>query len=209
MIVKSTNISTATNITWEDKTVQTGIFKSPITTAIQLGIEDVVGDHVVDRKVHGGKDKACYLYSTDHYPHWQNLYPNLEWQYGMFGENLSIEELNEQNCHIGSIYRVGSATIQISGPRQPCFKLGVKFNDMGILKTFVNDLRCGTYVRVLEPGEVQVGDTFELMETGEEFTVAEVFAMLFHSGPHPKLEKARESKLLAEGWVNELRQKHS
>ena len=89
---------------WKDKKITTGIFKYPVKNSIDLGKEDVVGDDVVDRKYHGGIDQAVYAYALDHYEYWQNLYPNLEFNHGMFGENLTVEGLIEETIHIGDIF---------------------------------------------------------------------------------------------------------
>ncbi|MGK0384868.1 MAG: MOSC domain-containing protein YiiM [Bacteroidia bacterium] len=99
MKVKSVNRGEARLVDWRGKKVSTGIFKYPVEGAIFLGTEDVVDDDVVDRKYHGGVDKAVYAYSADHYPFWKEQYPALDWSLGMFGENLTIEGLDESRMH--------------------------------------------------------------------------------------------------------------
>lgn len=164
MKITSTNIAKPTTIIWNGKEVTTGIYKTPASQPIFLGTHDVKGDEVTDRKHHGGEFKACYLFSADHYAYWMNLYPNLDWNWGMFGENLTVSGLNEKDIHIGNIYKIGDACIQISQPREPCFKFGVKFGTQEVLKQFIDHGFPGTYVRVLEEGFVTTGDTFELAE---------------------------------------------
>ena len=137
MLVKSVNIGNKQDVLWNGKTVSTGIFKKSVLS-IKLGKEDVDLDDVVDRKYHGGIDKACYIYSFNHYAFWQKLYPNVELNFGMFGENITIEGLNEKTVYIGDIYRIGGATVKVTQPRQPCFKLGVRFSDQKIIKQFIN-----------------------------------------------------------------------
>ena len=180
MKVIATNIGTSTTIQWKGEDIQTGIYKYPTTTPLHLGKEDVVKDVVVDRRNHGGADKACYLFSKEQYAYWKNLYPDLDWDWGMMGENLTVEGLDEAQLRIGNVYRVGTALIQISQPRQPCYKLGFRFNNQNILGQFVSQAYPGFYVRVLEEGTVAVGDFFELVKVSEnELTVKQYFEFLY------------------------------
>jgi len=142
MKIISTNISNPKMVIWKNREVVTGIYKEPVDHAITLEKTDVKGDHVIDRRYHGGEDKACYLYSADHYPFWKERYPSLNWQYGMFGENLTVKGLEEEKINIGDTYKVGTAIVQVAQPRQPCFKLGIKFEDQsaisgGSLSSFI------------------------------------------------------------------------
>ena len=89
MKVISVNIGEKRTVTWKYKTYETGMFKYPVEDAIFLGEEDVINDHVIDRRFHGGIDKAVYAYGENHYGFWKELYPDLEFSYGMFGENLN------------------------------------------------------------------------------------------------------------------------
>lgn len=164
MNIRSTNIAAPSNIEWNGKTVNTGIFKTPTNLPIYLDTESVKNDEISDRNVHGGEFKACYLFSADHYPFWKNLYPHLEWNYGMFGENLTVTGLNEEHIYVGDIYKIGTAIVQVTQPREPCYKLGVKFGNQEILKEFIAHGYPGTYVRVLEKGYVSVGDNIDLVQ---------------------------------------------
>ena len=137
MKVISTNTGPKKEVMFRGKPVKTGIYKSPIEEGIFLESEDVKGDQVVDRRFHGGIDKACYLYSFDFYNFWKERYPDLDWQYGMFGENLTVSGLNEKELHIGNQYQVGDAIVEISQPRQPCFKLGIRMGSPKIIREFV------------------------------------------------------------------------
>ena len=166
MRVIATNISAPKTVTWRGKNILTGIYKQPISDLIHLGIEDVRNDAVIDRKHHGGEYKACYLFGANYYSDWKAKYPNLEWNWGMFGENLTMEYLNEEELKVGAIYSIGSALVQISEPRQPCFKLGIRFNDQNVMAQFIQYGHPGTYVRVLKEGKVGTGDIMELIEAG-------------------------------------------
>jgi MOSC domain-containing protein YiiM len=186
--ITSTNIAKPTTIIWNGKEVTTGIYKIPTNQPIFLGKEDVKGDEVSDRNVHGGEFKACYLFSEDYYHYWKNLYPHLDWNYGMFGENLTVSGLDETTLAIGSIYKVGNALVQITQPREPCFKFAYKFGSQEVLKQFIDHGRPGTYVSVLREGVVKTGDTFELVEQApKSVTIYEFFKLLFAKEKDKKL----------------------
>lgn len=180
MQVLSINISEPQTINWRGRQVQTGIFKSPVKNPIYLGKHSVKGDTVSDRKVHGGEFKACYLFSADRYAYWKSLYPNLDWNYGMFGENLTVSGLNESKLNIGDIYKVGDAVVQITQPREPCFKFGVKFGTQKVLKQFIKHGFPGTYLRVIKEGYVSKGDEFKLDEEADNsLSIYDFFSLLF------------------------------
>jgi len=181
MKVISTNIAKPTTIEWLGQNVETGIYKYAVEKPIFLGTDDVMNDHVIDRRYHGGSDKACYLYSADHYPFWQKKYPNLDWKWGMFGENLTVSGLNESEIRIGDRFQIGDAIVQVTQPRQPCFKLGIRFGDQSVVSDFWTLPYPGVYVRVLFPGEVKTGDEIILIESNSEsLFLSQVFS-IFHS----------------------------
>ncbi len=188
MKVISTNLGKSTTILWNGKEEQTGIYKYPTSEAIQLLNEDVENDTVIDRKHHGGINKACYLYSADQYPYWKNLYPNLGWDWGMFGENLTIEGLDESELRIGDTYKLGTALVQITQPREPCYKLGIRFNDSKIIKQFVTHNYPGTYVKVLETGTVTTGDDMILIsQSKNSLTINQYYQFLFAKTKDPEV----------------------
>ncbi|MBD3863485.1 MOSC domain-containing protein [Olleya marilimosa] len=180
MEITSTNIAKPTTIVWNGKTQTTGIYKSPTPVGIYLEKEDVKGDEVSDRKHHGGIFKACYLFSEDHYAYWQNLYPNLDFNYGIFGENLTVKGLDETKITVGDIYKIGTALVQVTQPREPCFKLGIRFGTQAILKQFIKHARPGTYVRVLEEGLIKPEDKMILVQAAtNSLTTTQLFSLLF------------------------------
>ncbi len=188
MRVLSTNIGTSTTFLWNGEEQQTGIFKYPVSEPLRLGKTGVENDTIANRKVHGGLDKACYLFSAEQYPYWKELYPNVDWDLGMFGENLTVAGLDEATARIGNIYQLGTALVQISQPREPCYKLGVRFGDQQILKQFISHGYPGTYVRVLKEGVVQVGDTFILEELSENpLTVKQFYHLLYEKKKNPEI----------------------
>ncbi|WNH09578.1 MOSC domain-containing protein [Thalassobellus suaedae] len=180
MKITSTNIARPTTIIWNEKEVTTGIYKTPTIEPIFLGKNEVKNDEVTDRKHHGGEFKACYLFSDNQYEYWKNLYPNLDWNWGMFGENLTVNGLDETKLFIGDIYKVGDALVQVTQPREPCFKFGVKFGNQKALNQFIEHGFSGTYVRVLEEGFVKTGDSFKRVEQAKNsITTWQFFNLLF------------------------------
>ncbi|MBT2161771.1 MOSC domain-containing protein [Zobellia barbeyronii] len=188
MKIISTNIGSPTTITWNGKEEQTGIFKYPVDESLFLGKTDVAKDTVIDRKHHAGINKACFLFSVDHYDYWKNKYPNLDWNWGMFGENLTVSDFDESKIRIGDIYKLGSVLVQVSQPREPCYKLGIRFEDQGILKEYIDYGFPGTYVRILEEGEVKKGDELVLVEQSENrLTVKDFYQLLFMRKKDPSI----------------------
>jgi MOSC domain-containing protein YiiM len=181
MKVISTNIGEPRTIVWKNKEVETGIFKYPVNQPIFLGLEDVENDNVIDRRYHGGIDKACYLYSADHYEYWKKLYPELEMPFGIFGENLTVEGLHEAQVNIGDIFKIGEAVVQATQPRQPCFKLEFRFNNPNIVQQFIDSGFAGVYVRVLQKGFVRTGDSMELIERKNSLSIQKVYELLYTS----------------------------
>lgn len=206
MEIVSTNIAKPATIEWRGQKVETGIYKYAVETPIFLGSEDVLNDHVIDRRYHGGSDKACYLYSADHYPFWQNKYPNQDWKWGMFGENLTISGLNESEIRIGDRFQIGGALVQVTQPRQPCFKLGVRFGNQSVVSDFWTLPYPGVYVRVLLPGEVKRGDEMVLIERDPESLSVSLVFSIFHSnlGDVELMQKAIVEPFMAESCRRDI-----
>lgn len=204
MKIVSTNIGEARVLEHNGKEVKTGIFKFPVEEGIYLEAEDVVNDNVMDRRYHGGTDKACYLYSADHYKYWQNLYPELELPWGMFGENLSVEGLHEAEVKIGNIYKIGDAVVQATQPRQPCFKLQYRFHDKAIVRKFVDSGFSGVYVRVLENGYVKAGDSMSLIEEKNAVSIQQVYQWIYAADFNPEVKKAINDPFIAASCKKDL-----
>lgn len=176
MKVVSVNLGERKVLNYKGKIVETGIFKFPVNQPIFLGKEDVENDAVIDRKYHGGIEQAVYGYSQNHYAHWKELYPNLDWNYGMFGENLTISNLEETEIFVGSTYKLGEVLLEVTKPRDPCYKLGIRFGTQEIVKQFWNSTKCGIYFKVLQTGNVKVGEELILVNKTENSpTIAEVY----------------------------------
>ena len=190
MIVVSTNTAEPTTVIKNGKSVKTGIYKTHVEDGISLGLTDVVNDAVMDRKHHGGVDKACYLYSADHYPFWQKKFPDLHWTHGMFGENLTIKGLDESKVNIGDTFKVGTAIIQVSEPRRPCSILGIRFGTQAMIKEFYHQPYPGIYVRVLQEGKIKKEDSLQLISTEKNsISIAAVYSLFASDDKNHQLAK--------------------
>jgi len=176
MKIISTNIGERKEIDWKGKKITTGIFKYPVNQPIFLDVETVKEDTICDRKYHGGIDQAVYGYSLKHYEYFKERFPEADWQLGMFGENLTIDDLDETQLHVGDTFQVGECIVEVTKPRQPCIKLGVRFNNMKVVKEFWNTSMCGVYFKILQTGNVKTGDEFKQLKSyPENPTIAEVY----------------------------------
>lgn len=178
MKIVATNLGDKKEVNWKGKIITTGIFKFPVESPFFLDTELVKGDSICDRKHHGGIDQAVYGFSLKHYAFFKELHPELDWQFGMFGENLTIDDLDETKIHVGDTFKVGEVILEVTKPRQPCMTLGVRFNNMKIVKQFWNTTFSGVYFKVLQTGFVKSSDEFEQIKScAENSTIAEVFQM--------------------------------
>jgi MOSC domain-containing protein YiiM len=176
MKIISVNLGELKVINYKGKIVETGIFKYPVNQPVFLGTEVVKNDAVIDRKHHGGVEKAVYGYSENHYEYWKELHPNLDWDYGMLGENLTISNLEETEIFVGNTYKLGEVLLEVTKPREPCYKLGIRFGTQEIVKQFWNSTKCGVYFKVLQTGNVNIGDELILVNKVENSpTIAEVY----------------------------------
>ena len=143
MRVISVNIGMPVNVAWQDEVVRTGIFKVPVSGLIPIRRLNLDGDAQADLTVHGGPDKAVYAYAVEHYSFWKRELPNHELKWGAFGENLSTEGLLENEVCVGDEFRIGTARLRVTQPRMPCYKLGIRFGDMRMVKRFLLSQRSG------------------------------------------------------------------
>ena len=159
MRVLSVNISQLIRVPYKGEPLETGIFKKPVgSAAVSVTIEGLAGDAQADRKHHGGKDKAVYVYSLENQLHWAGIRGEAAYPPGHFGENLSVSGMTDDVVHIGDIFAVGSTIMQVTQPRVPCYKLGIVFGDPAFVGEFLISGRTGFYLRVLEAGSVRRGD---------------------------------------------------
>jgi MOSC domain-containing protein YiiM len=151
---------------WNGAPVKTGIYKEPVGS-ITIRKSFVEGDTVSDPEAHGGERKAVYGYASEHYPFWRKEFPAMNMPWGTFGENITTDGLFENEMIIGSVYRVGTALLQVTEPRMPCYKLGIKFGRVDIIRRFLKSRKSGFYFTVLEEGVAQPGDRITLEHPGD------------------------------------------
>ncbi|WP_332819578.1 MOSC domain-containing protein [Sphingopyxis sp.] len=182
------------------------IGKLPVAHPVAVGPMGLAGDEQADRTVHGGIDKAIHHYPADHYPWWREYLgdvPLLDAP-GAFGENISTAGLDEQNVFLGDRFRLGTALVEVTQARQPCWKLDHRFETKGVMAQVVKTRRTGWYYRVLEPGQVQAGDALELVERPwPDWPLASLFALLIGGEAKDRpadLRALRDVPVLAETW---------
>jgi MOSC domain-containing protein YiiM len=161
------------------------------------------GDQQSDLRVHGGVDKAVYVYPSEHYAFWRDELPGVDLRWGAFGENFTTEgALEDKAVHIGDRFRMGSAEFVVTQPRMPCFKLGIRFGRPDIIKRFLHSGRNGFYLSVAEEGEVAAGDTIELVASEENgVTVADIVELYTADAANQDLlHRVSELAGLPESW---------
>ncbi len=170
-------------VKWRRRTVTTGIYKEPVAGRIRLRRNNLEGDKQADLRVHGGWDKAVYVYPSEHYAFWRSELPGQYLPYGMFGENFTTEGLDESSVRIGDRFRVGGAVVEVTQPRVPCYKLAVRFGRPDMPQRFHASARCGFYLAVREEGEVGAGDEWKLLARDEDaMSVLESYRSYFREG---------------------------
>lgn len=176
----SVNVSLPKEVPHKGKKVTTGIFKEPVSGRVMLRTLNLDGDAQVDRENHGGVYKAVYAYSIEHYDYWKRELGRRDFTAGQFGENFTAQGMLEDDVHIGDVFRVGDALVQVTQPRAPCFKLALKMGLPQFPKLFLSSGRVGFYLRVLREGEVEAGEVIERVRIDpERMTVSEMNRLLY------------------------------
>ncbi len=169
------NVSLPRDVGYKGGIVSTAIFKEPVAGRVRVRAVGLEGDAVGDPRVHGAPLKAVYGYPAEHYAFWRREFPDMELPWGMFGENLTTEGLLEADVRVGDRFRVGTAVLEVTKPRFPCFKLGIRFGREDILDRFLHSGRSGFYFTVVREGEVVAGDAIERVDrAGHGPTIADV-----------------------------------
>ncbi|MBB6730311.1 MOSC domain-containing protein [Cohnella sp. CBP 2801] len=168
----SINTGVAETREYNGREARSGIFKRPVASSVKLGFTGLEGDEQADLVNHGGPDKAVCVYSFRHYKHWEEVLGR-PLPAGAFGENFTIGDWVESDVHIGDMFEVGTARVQVSQPRIPCWKLAMKWGLSELPALVTETGATGFYFRVLEPGEVTTGEIKLLERHPEEMTVQE------------------------------------
>ena len=186
-----------------EKTTDTGIFKEPVASRVMLRATNLDGDGQADLNGHGGPNKAAYVYSKENYDYWAEELGRTDFAAAsQFGENFTTEGMTDDTIAIGDVFRIGDALVQVTQPRVPCFKLGIRMGIEGFQKQFAASLRTGFYVRVLEEGMVGAGDTITKQdEAPVRMSVRDVMNLLYFDTDNiADAKRALEIDALSPGW---------
>jgi len=203
----SVNVGMPKDVTWQGRTVFTGVFKSPVGGRRRVRRLNVDGDGQGDLAGHGGEQRAVFVYQMDSYRHWEKELGRDDFVPGQFGENFTVEGLGDDEVCIGDRYRIGTALFEVSQPRVTCYRVGIRMDDPRIPALLVSHRRPGFYFRVLEEGDVGAGDEIVKVAAGaEQMAVAEVDGLLYLPGHSRQgLLRALRIDALSPGWQASFR----
>jgi MOSC domain-containing protein YiiM len=207
MKVLSVNVGRPQDIEWRTETLQTAIYKAPVSGSVAVARLNIAGDQQADLSVHGGPEKAVYAYPSEHYAFWREKLPGVALPWGSFGENLTIEGLLETAVRVGDVLRIGTTELVVTQPRMPCFKLNVRFQRPDMVKRFMRSGRTGFYLAVLNEGHVGAGDPIDLVPTDEHaIGVAEVVTLYTADRDSRELlQRAVRTAALPQAWRDHFR----
>ena len=211
MKVLSVNVGLPRKVLFNGQIINTAIFKDPVKGPIMLRKLNLDGDRQADLTVHGGIDKAVYSYPVEHYDYWRKQFPDTDLKWGMFGENFTTEGLLEDAVNVGDQFQIGSAKIVATQPRMPCYKLGVRFGRMDVIRRFMTSGRPGIYFKILKEGEVKTGDKIKNIKRDKNNVTVKDIVSLYISKNHidiiEMMRRAIKIRDLPEGWRYEFEQK--
>ncbi len=203
----SLNVGMPKDVSWQGRTVFTGVFKDPVSGPRRVRKLNVDGDGQGDLAGHGGEQRAVFVYQVDSYRYWEHELGRSDLVYGQFGENFTVEGLGDEQVCIGDRYQIGTAIFEVTQPRVTCYRVGIRMNDPRIPALLVSHRRPGFYFRVLNEGEVQAGDEILKLASGpEQMPVAEVDGLLYLPGhTRQQLLRALRIPALSPGWQGSFR----
>ncbi len=202
MKLLTVSVSLGKEVRYMGKTVATGIFKEPVDGRVMLRTLNLDGDRQLDLKGHGGPYKAVCVYTRENYEHWSRELGRDDFRDPQFGENFTVEGMLEDRIHVGDSFRIGEATVEVTQPRVPCYRLGIKMNEAKFPKMFLQSCRVGFYFRVLEEGEVGAGDSFQLLREDRERMSVRQICHLYYFDPKNLEDCKRAIRIqgLSPGW---------
>lgn len=206
----SISLSGLKQLEHQGRKTQTGICKEPVSGSVYVSTEGIEGDVQADRENHGGVDKAVYAYAVENYRYWEQ---ELERQlpYGQFGENLAVTGLTDELVHIGDIFRLGQIEAQVTQPRVPCFKLGMRMGDNGFVGRFHFSGRVGFYLRILKEGSLNPGDAIEKLQADPAGLTIRDAMLALNKNPRQReiIARALAIPALSQAWRESLQKKQS
>lgn len=206
--ILSVNVGQPRQVEVGNSLVLTSIFKSPVEGRVAVRPHNIEGDRQSDLTVHGGPSKAIYCYPREHYEYWRQQLPGMNLPYAVFGENLTTEGFTEDAVFIGDRFRAGSAILQVTQPRMPCFKLAIRFGRADMVKLFWNSGRPGIYFSIVEDGDLAAGDTIERVSKGREaVSVGDIVRLYRREETDPELLARALRSPLSGSWKEELQER--
>lgn len=210
MKLLSVNVGTPHLYDWQGLSVRTSIFKSPVAGESAVSKLNIAGDAQSDLTVHGGVDKAVYVFPHEHYAYWEERgFAPLAM--GSFGENLTTQGLLEDDIHIGDELELGSARFAVTQPRLPCSKLQVRFDRADMTKLFYQSRRFGFYLKVLREGTILAGQPILMVRRDRNaVSVADLIA-LYAGDEHDGdvLERVLRVEALSAAWREDLEERQA
>jgi ferredoxin-NADP reductase/MOSC domain-containing protein YiiM len=212
----SVNVGLPRDIVWQGKIVHTAVWKRPVAGRVMARRLNLDGDGQGDLAGHGGEHRAVMVYQLDSYRYWEAYLQRRDFEYGQFGENLTVDGLPDNEVCIGDRYRIGAALFEVTQPRVTCYRVGIRMNNPAMPALLVSHRRPGFYFRVIEEGEIGAGDEIVKVADGpEQVTVQEIDGLLYLPGHTPdRLQRALRIPALSAGWrgsfqsIVEAEQKH-
>jgi MOSC domain-containing protein YiiM len=196
----SVNVGRPRTVEWAGRAVTSAIWKEPVAGPIPVAGVNFAGDDQADRRVHGGPDKAVYAYAVEDYAWWRDELGE-DVPYATFGENLTTEGIDLGACVIGTRWHVGTATLGVAQPRQPCFKLGMRMGDAAFVDRFEAARRPGAYLRIIDAGTIGAGDAIVVdAAPAHHFTVSDLNDVATRGASVDDLRRVASIADVPEGW---------
>ncbi len=209
MKILSVNVSEPKKVIFNGKELITSIYKKPVSERVRVTSQGIEGDRQADLSVHGGFDKAVYGYSFEHYKLWGERLQKEFTEFGLVGENLTISSFDESEINIGDRFKINDCILQVSQPRIPCYKIGIKMNSRDFPKMFSQSGLLGTYFRVVQEGSIEEGDEIEKIHSEENsMSIKDISTILFVDLKNIDLmKKALDIKSLTEEIKEKFRER--
>ncbi|WPU91577.1 MOSC and FAD-binding oxidoreductase domain-containing protein [Mucilaginibacter sabulilitoris] len=202
MKVVSVNVGQPQEIPWRGQMVRTSVYKTPVAGRVRVRKLNFEGDAQADLIGHGGEHRAVMVYQAESYQYWRDTLQRKDFVYGQFGENLTVEEMADNEVYIGDRFRIGSAIFEITQPRVTCWRVGISTGVPEMPALLVKHRRPGFYFRVIQEGEVGAGEVIEKITDGDQkMSVAEIDGLLYlKDHPEDKLQRALKIPALSQAW---------
>src|SRR5262245_52128269 len=196
--VLSVNVGTAREFEYNGRPVRSSIWKLPVSGRVAARGVNLAGDDQADRKAHGGPDKVVYAYAIEDARWWEKEIGRAL-VYGEFGENLTIEGIDANNALVGERWQIGTTLLEVSEPRIPCWRLGVRMNDKLFPRRFTEAMRPGPYFRMVVEGDVGAGDEISVVERPDhDLTIRDVFRI--YNRDRDEVERLLAVPQMSESW---------